>query len=309
MKKSTKSIVLFIVLYIIIFLLSPLLVAILTRTNYLSTLISSLAMPPITILGNFFATLFTFLGLILLLSYLELNKAKYAYSNTRNRKDFIKDGEIVCFEGNIEPQKGWSPLISPISKEACVLYCYGNKLVGGGSSQIPTVIKPSGDTIPLNGLLSGEYVVNKVFDPKKINLDHLFSFMLEKADPSVTNKDIQTAPYFYDISPHADRKDTFSSHKVIEPLSEENFKQEAFTEIYIPINTYGGALGKWDDKKEELKPLNFSNYIFIIEKDYKKHFLKYIQKYRRNYLIGAISLFILSLIITLPPILMTVIYG
>jgi hypothetical protein len=309
MKKSTKGIVLFIILFILVFLLSPLLVSILTNTNYIATLLISLGLSPITILGNLFATLFTFLGVLLLLSYFELNKAKHAYRNARNRKDFIKDGEIVCFEGNIEPKEGWAPLLTPISKDPCVLYCYGNKLVGGGSEQIPTVIRPSGDTIPLNGLLSGVYVVHKEFDPHKVDLGYLFSFMSEKSDSSVTERDIQTAPYFYDISPHTDRRDTFSSHKVVGTLSEEKFTQKEFTEIYIPVDTYGWALGKWDDENEELLPLNFAHNIFIIEKDYKEHFLNYIQKYRRDYLVGAISLFVLSLIVTIPPILLTVLQG
>jgi hypothetical protein len=253
--------------------------------------------------------LFSFLGVLSFLSYIELNKAKHAYKNARNRKDFIKDGEIVCFEGTIQPKEGWTPLTSPISQDPCVLYCYGNKQVGGGSAQIPTVIKPSGDTIPLNGLLSGTYVVHKEFNPRKTDLSHLFSFMALKRDNSITERDIQTAPYFYDISPYTDRRDTFSSHKVIGSFSEETFKKNIFTEIYIPVDTYGWALGKWNDKNEELLPLKFTNSIFVIEKDYKKPFLKYIQKYRRNYIVGAISLFILSLMATIFPILFSTLYG
>jgi len=309
MKKTKKGIILFITLFIFIYILSPLLVSILTSTNYLATLLNSLALSPITILGNVFATLFSFLGILLLLSYIELNSAKHAYNNARNRKEFIKDGEIVCFEGTIQPKEGWTPLISPLSQDPCVLYCYGNKQVGGGSAQIPTVIKPSGDTIPLNGLLSGMYVVNKEYDPTKTDLSHLFSFMMERCDNSVTEQDIQTAPYFYDLSPHTDRRDTFSSHKIIGSLSEETFKKNVFTEIYIPVDTYGWALGKWDDKNEELLPLKFAHNIFVIEKDYKKHFLKYIQKYRRGYLVGAISLFILSFIVTAVPLFLSILPG
>jgi hypothetical protein len=309
MKKPTKGILLFIVLFIFVFFLNPLLISILTNTSYIAILLTSLFLSPITILGNVFATLFSFLGVLLLLSYIELNKAKHAYKNTRNRKDFIKDGEIVCFEGTINPKEGWTPLTSPISQKPCVLYCYGNKQVGGGSAQIPTVIQPSGDAIPLNGLLSGEYVVHKEFDPTKTDLSHLFSFMMEKSDNSLTEQDIQTAPYFYDISPNTDRRDTFSSHKVLGTISEESFKKDIFVEIYIPVDTYGWVLGKWDDKNEELLPLKFANSIFVIEKDYKRHFLTYIKKYRRNYLIGAISLFVLSFIVTAAPILLSIMHS
>ncbi len=309
MKKSQKGIILFIILFIFIYILSTLLVSILTSTNYLATILNSLALSPITILGNVFATLFSFLGILLLLSYIELNRAKHAYNSARNRKDFIKDGEVVCFEGTIQTKRGWAPLTSPISKDPCVLYCYGNKQVGGGSAQIPTVIKPSGDIIPLNGILSGVYVVHKEYDPTKTDLSHLFSFMSEKCDSSVTEQDIQTAPYFYDFSPHTDRRDTFSSHKIIGSFSKETFKKNVFTEIYIPIDTYGWVLGKWDDKNEELSPLKSTNHIFVIEKDYKKHFLKYIQRYRRNYLVQAISLFMLSFIITAAPLFLSILHS
>lgn len=308
MKVSIRDIILFILLFISIFFLSPFLVSILTSTDYLAILITSFALSPITIFGNFVATLFFFLGVLLLLSYIELNKAKHAYNNSRNRKDFIKDGEIVCFEGTIKPKKGWSPLISPISKEPCVSYCYGNKLVGGGSAQIPTVIKPAGETIPLNGLLSGLYVVYKEFDPNKTNLEHLFEFMDKKRETKVTDRDVQTAPYFYDIDPDSDRKDAFSSHKVVGNFSEETFKKEKFTEIYIPVGTYAWALGKWDDKREQLLPLNFADNIFIIEKDYKEHFLEYIQKYRKQYLIEAITLFIFTFLVTIPPLLLSILH-
>ena len=179
-------------------------------------------------------------------------------------------------------------------------------MVGGGTSQIKTVIKPSGESILLNGFLSGDYVENKEYDSSTTDLNHLFPFMMEKKDESVDEKDVATAPYYYHIPPGSNDKSTFSDHKVIGTFSEEIFKKNTYTEILIPVGMYGWVLEKWDDSNQQLLPLRFSNLIFVIEKNYKKNFLQYIGKYRRNYLIGTISLIMLSLIILAPIIFLIV---
>ncbi|MDD3475140.1 MAG: hypothetical protein PHP08_04595 [Candidatus Dojkabacteria bacterium] len=239
MRKDIKPLIVFIILYIFLLFLYPKLASVFSQQDIFQSYFDSLFLAPFTIIANLFVTLFLFLSGLSFLSFLELNKAKNAYKNTRNRIDFIKDEEIVCLEGTVEPKDGWSPLVSPISKQECVLYCYGNKYLGGGSSQIKTVVKPSGETILLNGWLSGDYVEKKEYDPSVTNLDHLFSFMMEKKDENVTSRDVASAPYFYGTETPTVTKDSFSNHEVIGNLSKEIFNKNSYTEIIIPTGIYG----------------------------------------------------------------------
>jgi hypothetical protein len=180
------------------------------------------------------------------------------------------------------------------------MYCYGNNHIGGGSSQIKTVVKPSGETVLLNGWLSGDYVEKKEYNPSTTDLDHLFTFMMNKKDDKTTSKDVASAPYFYDTQIPTNIKDSFSNHEVIGSLSRDSFNSCSYTEIVIPAGMYGWVLGKWDDKKHELLPLKFSNLIFVIQKDFKNSFIKYISKYRMKYITNVIVLTLLSILISIP---------
>ncbi len=300
MKKSIIAIGAYVGIYLSLLFAYPIIASFFLKLSPREILINSLITAPWSLIFNLFIALFLFLAGLLFLSFIELRKAKNAYKNARNRIGFIKDGEIVCFEGEIEPQEGLAPLISPISQTESVLYCYGNNQVGGGASQIKTVIKPSGENVPLNGWLSGEYVERKEYDPLKTNLKHLFSFMMGRKDSKVKEQDISGAPFFYSTVPSSDQKDTFSNHEILDTLSDEEFNKCKYTEIVIPVGIYGWALGRWDDKNKQLVPLRFSGFIYVIQKDYKNSFLKYISKYKMQYLLSALCLILLSIFLSLP---------
>lgn len=300
MKKAVIALTSFISIYVSLFLVYPLIASFFLDNTPKEILVTSVFVAPLFFFLNLFVALFLFLAGFMFLTFIELRKARDAYNNARNRIGFIKDKQVVCFEGEIQPKEGWTPLLSPISQKECVVYYYGNKWVGGGSAQVKTVIKPSGETIPLNGWLSGDYVEKREYDPSKTDLNHLLSFMTKRKDKKVQEKDVAKAPYFYTIPEGTDQRDNFENHEILDSLDEENFKENKYTEIVIPSGTYGWALGRWDDNKKQLTPLKFSAHIYVIQKDYKKTFLKYISKYRRNYLIGVFSLILLAGILSLP---------
>lgn len=308
MKKGIIAIMMYVVLYVSLFFVYPIIASIFLKQSLTQILLNSFIISPLSFIFNLFIALFLYLAIWLFLSFLELRKAKDAYINARNRIGFIKDGQVVCFEGEIEPQEGLSPLISPISRTPSVLYCYGSNQIGGGASQINTVIKPSGESIPLNGWLSGQYVDKKEYDPLKTNLQHLFSFMMERKDSKVKKQDLSQAPYFYKILPGTDQRDTFSNHEILNTLSKDEFNKYKYTEIVIPTGIYGWALGRWDNKNKQLLPLKFSSFIYVIQKDYKNSFLQYISKYRRNYLLGVLALIYIAIIMSFP-VLAPVIFG
>lgn len=300
MKKGIIAIMMYVLLYVSLFFVYPIIASIFLKHPIIQILADLFVALPFSFFILLFVALFLYLAIWLFLCFLELRKAKNAYINARNRIGFIKDGQVVCFEGEIEPQEGLSPLISPISRTPSVLYCYGSNQIGGGASQINTVIKPSGESIPLNGWLSGQYVDKKEYDPLKTNLQHLFSFMMERKDSEVKKQDISRAPFFYEITPGSSQRYTFTNHKILNTLSKDEFNKYKYTEIVIPTGIYGWALGRWDNKNKQLLPLKFSSYIYVIQKDYKKSFLQYISKYRKNYLLGVLLLIFLSIIISLP---------
>lgn len=300
MKTKILAIIAYVSIYISLFILFPLIGSSLTQQPFIQILANLIGIAPIYFVFNLFISFFLFLAGIMFLQFLELRKARDAYINSRNRVGFIKDGQAVCFEGEIEPKEGWSPLLSPISQKECVFYCYGNKYVGGGASQIKTVIKPSGDSIPLNGWLSGDYVENREFDPQKTKINHFFSFMMEKKSKEIKEQDVAKAPYFYKIPQGTIQKDNFVNHEILDSLDKEVFNKHEYTEILIPTGMYGWVLGRWDKKNKQLLPLRFSSSIYVIEKDYKESFLKYISKYRKRHLLGIFSLILLAIMLSLP---------
>lgn len=300
MKKSVIVILSYIGIFIFLFSLYSIIPSILSNQSPQQIFANSLIVAPLAFFFNALISLFLLLAIYTILSTIELRKAKDAYNNARNRIGFIKNGQIVCFEGEIQPSDENKPLLSPISRKDCVFYCYGNKSVGGGAQQRRTVIKPSGETIPLNGWLSGEYVEKEEYDPSKTSLNHLYSFMMERKNPKVKTQDVAYAPYFYKITPGNDQRDTFSNHEILDSLNEEMFNKYKYTEIVIPSGIYGWTLGRWDAKNKQLIPLKFASYIYVIQKDYKHDFLKYISKYRTNYLLGAFSLILLAIFLSIP---------
>lgn len=308
MKKTKIAIMIYVVLYVSLLFVYPIIASIFLKHSLEQIFVNSLIISPLSLIFNLFIALFLFLAGWTFLSFLELRKARFAYENARNRIGFIKDGQVVCFEGEIEPRDGLTPLISPISQTASVLYCYGNNQVGGGASQINTVIKPSGESIPLNGWLSGQYVDKKEYDPLKTNLKDLFSFMMERKDSKVKKQDLSQAPYFYITGSGTNQQDAFSNHKILDTLSQEEFNKYKYTEIVIPTGIYGWALGRWDNKNKQLVPLKFSAFIYVIQKDYRDSFLKYISKYRRNYLLAVLIYVYLAIILSFP-VLAPVVFG
>jgi len=249
---------------------------------------------------NLVASFFLFLAWFLLLSFLEFKKVKNVYFNARNRTDFLKDNEIACIEGEIKVKEGYTPLISPISQQDSIFYAYGSNKVGGGMVQIKSVIKPSGEVIPLNGWLNGDYVEKREYDPTQSDLSHLFSFMMERKDSKVRESEVLKAPYFYERLEGSTQNDSFSNHKILNTLDEEMFKSNKYLEVVIPSGIYGWALGRWDAENRQLLPLPFSNIIFITQKDYRNTFLEYAQKKKKKILTQVIALIILSGIMSIP---------
>lgn len=144
----------------------------------------------IVLIGNLVLSVFLFILKENLFAIFEIKKTKDAYSNARNRVQFFKENEIVCLEGTIEPQDQSKILYTPITKQKAVAFSYGNPRVSGGLEQIPSTINPSGESVPLNGMLSFEYFPENTYDPKLVNLSDFYQYILQKKSTTADVKDL-----------------------------------------------------------------------------------------------------------------------
>ena len=251
----------------------------------------------IVLIGNIVLTTFLFILKENIFAIFEIQKTKDAYTNARNRVQFFKKNEVVCLEGTIESQDPNKFLYTPITKQKTVAFSYGNPQVSGGIEQIPSSIKPSGENVPMNGLLSFDYFPENKYDPKLVNLSHFREYVLQKK--SVTT-DVNSLNLGYIMNTFP-KLNSSSIHNTVPSFTDELFLNNSYTEKYIPYGIYGWVVGKWGDKKE-LLPLKFSNRIFVIEKNYRKNFYEYISQQSKKYIgntikIGVIILFILTIFI------------
>ncbi len=249
------------------------------------------------LIGNFILSTILYILKENIFAIFEISKTKKAYLNARNRVQFFKNNEIVCLEGTIEAQDKNNFVYSPITKQRTVAYTYGNNLVAGGAQQIPATINPSGESIPMNGLLSITYFPENTYNPKTHNLSHFYNYILQEKSNSLQASDISSEYLLQSFN----KLNSFSTHNKVVNFSQELFLNNTYNERYIPYGIYGWVVGKWS-KNKELLPLKFSGCIFAIEKDYRNNFYGYISKMSKEYLrntiiLAIIVLFILTIII------------
>lgn len=235
----------------------------------------------ILIIGNIVLSVFLFIFKENILAAFEIRKTKKAYENARNRVQFFHKNQIVCLEGTIEAQDPSKTLTTPITRQRAVAFSYGNPHVSGGMEQIPSVIKPAGESVALNGLLSFDYFPFKSYDPKEVNLSHFREYINQKKE---STKEVNTLDLNY-LTNTFPKLNASSFHNTVPHYNDSLFLNSKYIEKLIPYGIYGWVIGKWG-KNKELLPLKFSNCIFAVEKDYRKDFHGYIseqaQKYSRN---------------------------
>lgn len=163
--------------------------------------------------------------------------------------------------------------------------------------QIPSTVKPSGENVPMNGLLSFDYFPENRYDPKLVNLSHFHEYILQKKSSTTDVANINLGYLMNSFS----KLNSSSIHNTVPNFTDELFLNNSYTEKYIPYGIYGWVVGKWGGGKE-LLPLKFSNCIFVIEKNYRKNFYEYISQQSQRYInnsikTGVIILFIITIFI------------
>lgn len=163
--------------------------------------------------------------------------------------------------------------------------------------QIPSTVKPSGENVPMNGLLSFDYFPENRYDPKLVNLSHFHEYILQKKSSTTDVANINLGYLMNSFS----KLNSSSIHNTVPNFTDELFLNNSYTEKYIPYGIYGWVVGKWGGGKE-LLPLKFSNCIFVIEKNCRKNFYEYISQQSQRYInnsikTGVIILFIITIFI------------